>query len=148
YHARTNISAVRSFFHIIGLFAGGAIPLLVVRRYADAPATGYAYMGFGIGAVMSCVALVTGLLAPEPRHTDTRERPLSVRSFFDGLRGTLANPAFRILLGAFALVLLGAGINQMLVPYVFRYWLGRSPESVSSVVAIYLAATVASLPLW
>ena len=47
----------------------------------------------------------------------------------------------------FAAILLGGGLHQMIVPYAFRYWLAR-PQLVSTVIGIYLAASVVSLPLW
>ena len=147
YHERTQISAARAFFHVVGLFAGGVIPGLIIRRWADAPATGFAIMGFGIGAFMTIVALLTGALVRErplgPRDTAA----VSWRAFARGLLSTLRNRPFRIMIGTFALILLGGGLHQTLVPYAFRYWL-RRPELVTVVIAGYLAASVLSLPVW
>jgi GPH family glycoside/pentoside/hexuronide:cation symporter len=147
YHERTQISATRSFFHVLGLFAGGVIPGVVLARYAGSPATGYAVMGFGLGAFMTVVALVTGSLVPEPRRESAPSAHITWADFGGGLRSTLRNRPFRVMVGTFALILLGGAIHQTLVPYAFRYWLGR-PEMVGSVIGLYLAASVLSLPLW
>jgi len=147
YHERTQISASRSFFHVLGLFAGGVVPGLIVRRWADAPATGYARMGFGMGACMAVVALVTGLLTREIPPAAAERPALSWRAFFHGMAGTLENRPFRIMIATFGLILVAGGLNQTMVPYAFRYWLAR-PDAVNAVIAVYLAASVLSLPLW
>jgi GPH family glycoside/pentoside/hexuronide:cation symporter len=131
---------------VLGLFIGGVVPGIVIRRWADAPATGWAVMGFGMGAFMTFVALVTGLLTREPPAP--AERPsLSWRAFWSAMRGTLRNRPFRIMITTFALILLAGGLTQTMVPYAFRYWLER-PEAVNAVIGVYLAASVLSLPLW
>jgi glycoside/pentoside/hexuronide:cation symporter, GPH family len=147
YHERTQISASRSFFHVLGLFAGGVVPGLIVRRWADAPATGYARMGFGMGACMAVVALVTGLLTREIPPASGERPALSWRAFLHGMSGTLENRPFRVMITTFGLILVAGGLNQTMVPYAFRYWLDR-PDAVNAVIAVYLAASVLSLPLW
>jgi GPH family glycoside/pentoside/hexuronide:cation symporter len=149
YHERTQLSATRSFFHILGLFAGGVVPAVLVERAmkgGGAAADGYALAGMILGGVMVTVALVTGLslreLPPPPESGRIGWRP-----FVAGMRSTLANRPFRVMLGTFFLILLAGGINQMAMPYAFRYWLG-APDLIGSVVGIYLLASVASLPLW
>ena len=96
---------------------------------------------------MSAVALVTGALVPEPRRERSRPPRITWGGFIGGLRSTLQNRPFRIMVGTFGLILLGGAIHQTLVPYAFRYCLGR-PELVSWVIGAYLAASVLSLPLW
>ena len=147
YHERTQISASRSFFHVLGLVAGGVIPGIIIRRWADAPATGFAIMGFGMGAFMTLVALLTGLLTRELPPAAGARATLSWRAFFRGMTGTLRNRPFRIMLATFGLLLVAGGLNQTMVPYAFRYWLDR-PEAVNGVIAVYLAASVLSLPVW
>jgi GPH family glycoside/pentoside/hexuronide:cation symporter len=145
YHERTQLSATRSFFHIIGLFTGGVLPAVLVQR-ASTHAQGYALSGMVLGGVMVAVALLVGFSLRElPPPAD--EGRIGWRSFMDGMRGTLANRPFRVMLGTFFLILLAGGINQMAMPYAFRYWLGM-PNMVGSVVAVYLLVSVGSLPLW
>lgn len=147
YHERTQISASRSFFHVLGLFAGGVVPGVIVRRWADAPATGYAWMGIGMGACMTVVALLTGLLTREIPAASAERPALSWHAFIRGMSGTLENRPFRIMIATFGLILVAGGLNQTMVPYAFRYWLER-PDAVNAVIAVYLAASVLSLPLW
>jgi GPH family glycoside/pentoside/hexuronide:cation symporter len=146
YHERTQISASRSFFHVLGLLLGGVLPGFVIARYGDARATGYAVAGVGLGALMTVVALVTGALIREaPPGAGLKRRSLG--AFVDGLRTTLRNRPFRILISTFAFILLAGGLSQTLVPYAFSYWLGM-PNATSKVILVYLTASVASLPLW
>ncbi len=147
YHERTQLAAARGLFHVFGLFAGGVIPGLVIAQYADSPATGFIRLGLGMGAFMTAVALLTGLVVREPPVTETSGRSPSWGAFVHGLRTSLGNRPFRIMLGTFAVIMVGGGLNQTLVPYVMRYWLAR-PDVVGSVVAVYLTASLASLPLW
>jgi hypothetical protein len=54
---------------------------VIVRRWVDDPATGYAVVGFGMGAFMSAVALLTGLLIRElPPAARSAQRCPSGRS--------------------------------------------------------------------
>jgi len=146
YHERTQISASRSFFHVLGLFLGGVVPGVVLGRHADARATGYAVAGVGLAAFMTVVAFVTGSLI---RERASAEAPTgrSFGAFVAGLRITLRNRPFRILISTFAFILLAGGLSQTLVPYAFTYWLGM-PNATSKVIFVYLSASVLSLPLW
>jgi GPH family glycoside/pentoside/hexuronide:cation symporter len=147
YHERTQISAWRAFFHVLGLFAGGVIPGVVIASWADARPTGFAVMGFGTGAFMALVAVLTGSFAREmPPEAQEREQ-LSWRAFSGGMAATLRNPPFRVMIATFAMILIAGGLNQTMVPYAFTYWL-RRPTAVQGVIAVYLAASVLSLPLW
>jgi GPH family glycoside/pentoside/hexuronide:cation symporter len=147
YHERTQLQAARAFFHILGLFAGGVIPGLVIREFASNPPSGFAVMGFGIGAAMAVVALVTGAMTRELPPSSLPEPPHSWRAFRTDLTSTLRNRAFRVLIVTFALLLLGGGIQQTLVPYAFAHWL-RMPQMVTSVIFTYMLASVVSLPFW
>jgi GPH family glycoside/pentoside/hexuronide:cation symporter len=147
YHERTQLSAARAFFHVVGLFIGGVVPGAILRRWGSVPATGYAVMGFGMGASMTVVALVTGALTREIPPARGSRAPLSWSAFWRGMTSTLENRPFRIMIGTFALILLGGGLHQTLVPYAFRYWL-LMPERTNAVIGVYLAASVLSLPLW
>jgi GPH family glycoside/pentoside/hexuronide:cation symporter len=147
YHERTQVAATRAFFHAIGLMAGGIVPGIVLSRYATAPATGYAVMGFGIGAVMAVIALVTALGTREPRRATSEVADGSWRGLVQSLVSVGENGAFRTMIATFALILLAGGIHQTLVPYAFRYWL-QMPERTNAVIAIYLGAMIASIPIW
>jgi GPH family glycoside/pentoside/hexuronide:cation symporter len=147
YHERTELSAWRALFHVVGLMAGGVIPGMILAHGHETGAR-FAVMGFALGAFMAVVALLTGALTLErlPERHEPATSP-SWSAFFHGFRTTLANRPFRVMVTTFAVVLLAGGLHQTLVPYAFRYWLGR-PAQVNGVIAIYLAASVVSLPLW
>jgi GPH family glycoside/pentoside/hexuronide:cation symporter len=149
YHERTQLSATRAFFHVVGLFLGATAPFAILNWYGDDRATGYAVMGISIGVFMAAVAFVTGALVrerPLPASADRSER-MSWRAFASGLLTTLRNHPFRVMIATFAVLQIGGGIYQTMVPYAFQYWLGRR-ELVGQVLAIYMACFVASLPLW
>jgi GPH family glycoside/pentoside/hexuronide:cation symporter len=147
YHERTQVAAARAFFHMIGLFAGGVLPGVVLGYYAASPATGFAVMGFGLGATMTVIAVATALSTREPRHAVGPRDGGSWREFAGGMASVARHRPFRIMLATFALILVAGGVHQMLVPYAFRYWL-RMPEMVNAVIGVYLAATIVSIPLW
>jgi sugar (glycoside-pentoside-hexuronide) transporter len=147
YHERTQLAAFRALFHLIGLFVGVAVPAAVLARFAAEPARGFRTMGFTLGAGMVAVALITGTLLRERRVLAPPAQGASLRGFVDGFGATLRNPAFRVLIGTFAFILLGGGMYQTLVPYAFRYWL-RKPEMVTLAPLVFLASSVCSLPIW
>jgi len=147
YHERTQLAASRALFHLLGLTLGAAVPGLLLARSASAPSSGFHAIGIGLGVVMTIVALLTGVLIRERPLAAARAHPMSWRTFFDGTCSTFANASFRVLIATVACVLLCGGLNQTLVPYAFVYWLGR-PQLVSTAPALYLVASIMSLPFW
>ncbi len=147
YHERTQLAASRALFHLLGLMLGVVVPGILLRRYASAPSSAFHAIGIGLGIVMTIVAVLTGLLIRERPLAAAPVHPASWRTFFGGIRSTFANPPFRVLIATVACVLLCGGLNQTLVPYAFVYWLGR-PQLVSTAPALYLVASIVSLPFW
>jgi sugar (glycoside-pentoside-hexuronide) transporter len=148
YHERTQLSATRALFHVIGLFLGATVPFAILARHAGDRAGGYAVMGIAVGAFMAIVALITGTVVRERPAvaTDPAERPSS-RAFAGGLVATLRNHPFRVMLLTFGVLQIGGGIHQSMVPYAFQYWLGRQ-DIIGQVLALYMGCFVLSLPLW
>jgi glycoside/pentoside/hexuronide:cation symporter, GPH family len=149
YHERTQLSAARSFFHVIGLFLGGAMPFVMLGLYPDDKARGYATMGIVVGAFMTVVALITGFGVRERIRCDVEpssDGP-SFRAFLGGLGATMQNRAFRIMVITFGVIQIGGGIHQTLVPYAFQYWLGRQ-DLVGAVITVYMGSFLLSIPLW
>jgi sugar (glycoside-pentoside-hexuronide) transporter len=147
YHERTQLVAARGFFHLLGLILGVAVPGLILGWYAHGSPTGYRVMGIALGAAMVFVAGVTALCLRERPRAAAPSEDVSWDAFVSGLRSTLRNPAFRVLIVTFGFILLGAGLYQTLLPYAFRYWL-QQPELVTSIPLIYILASVVSLPVW
>jgi GPH family glycoside/pentoside/hexuronide:cation symporter len=149
YHERTQLSATRAFFHVVGLFLGATAPFAILGMFGDDRARGYAVMGAVVGAFMTIVALITGALVrerPLPPGAQLAERP-SWRAFASGLLATLRNRPFRVMLATFAVLQIGGGIYQTMVPYAFQYWLGRQ-DLIGQVLAVYMGCFIVSLPLW
>ena len=127
YHERTELSAWRAFFHVIGLFVGGVVPGLVVGC-TRATRTGYAMMGIRSARHDD--------RRPDHRRSDVRRaprrpamsRPWAWRAFVrrSSARRSATGPSASWSPPS-RVILIGGGMHQMLVPYVFRYWLGR-PE--------------------
>lgn len=146
YHERTQVSAMRSAFHVVGLLAGALIPGVVLEAYGADRTRGHLVMGLAIGGAMAGVGLVTGLLVRE-RATHAAPLPRDAHGLVRGIARTLRNRPFRVLLVTFALLQIGGGCYQTVLPYAFRYWL-HMPDRVGTVLAVYLLSSVASLPLW
>ncbi len=149
YHERTQLSAARSFFHVIGLFLGGAMPFVMLGLFPEDKARGYATMGIVVGVFMTVVALITGLGVRERIRPDVEQSTdgPSFRAFFGGLGATMQNRAFRIMVITFGVIQIGGGIHQTLVPYAFQYWLGRQ-DLVGAVITVYMGSFLLSIPLW
>jgi GPH family glycoside/pentoside/hexuronide:cation symporter len=147
YHERTQLAAARGAFHLLGLILGVAVPGIIIGWHGHDSPTGYRVMGITLGAGMVLVACVTALGLRERRPSAAPPEDVSWHAFVGGLRSTLRNPSFRILVLSFGFILLGAGLYQTLLPYAFRYWL-RHPELIGSVPLVYIIASVVSLPIW
>ncbi len=147
YHERTQLAAARALFHLLGLMAGVTLPAAILARFPGAHAEGYRVVGVTLGLAMIVVALVTGSLLRERRSAPESAGEGGFRDFVDTLAGTLRNPSFRVLITTFGFILLGGGLYQTLVPYAITYWLGR-PAAVGGILAVYMGASVCSLPIW
>ena len=141
---RTRIVAFRLMFQYLGAVAGGFMPLLALR-WGD-PREGYGRVAALFGAVAAAAILLA--------FFGTRERAAapaskaSFRNFWTGVRGSLTNRPFRILLLTFVVMSIGGGVNMAVGIYALIYWLGFSQSEVGLLFPTILASAALALPAW
>ncbi|MGH7899530.1 MAG: MFS transporter, partial [Candidatus Binatia bacterium] len=133
--------------------AGGVSPTLAAEAGAPDAAVSREWMrgAFAIAAALLAVVIassgiVTFLGCRELPIERATER-LSFRDFIADLRGTFGNGPFRVVLATFAVMTFGGAVNQPLLIYVVRDWLGVHAD-LPAVMTAYLLASMASLVFW
>jgi GPH family glycoside/pentoside/hexuronide:cation symporter len=143
---RTRIVAIRTFFQYAGAIVGGFLPLFAAGLGGGDPRAGYSISAGIVGAAAAVAILIAFFGTADPPVTE--RRGASVSDFGRGVRKSLTNRPFRILLGTFVVMSLGAGVNGAVAVYALIYWLGFTQAEVGIVIPVYLGAATLSLPFW
>ncbi len=141
---RTQIVAIRTLFQYIGAVAGGFMPLLAVS-YGD-PRQGYGWVAAAFGLIAGSAILLAFFGTREREVPEARQA--SFGDFWAGVRGSLSNRPFRILLLTFVVMSVGGGVNASVSVYALIYWLGFSQGEVGILIPAYLGAATLALPFW
>jgi sugar (glycoside-pentoside-hexuronide) transporter len=142
---RTRIVAVRTFFAYIGGILGAA--MLGLAPLLGAGRTGWGRVALGYGLAASAFMLVAFFGTRERPRPPSAQGP-SLADFIAGLRSSLSNRPFRVLVATFLVMSAGAGINGATTIYALLYWLELPPDEAGRVVTIFVAAAAVVLPLW
>ena len=141
YHERTRVFAGQRIFFVLGMMAS----FVGVQFLRDAAEPRSTAVLFAIGSAVGVAALL--LLAPVfvPERRENVGRGAS--SPYAAFRDVLRNPHARILLGAWLIDGIGAGVLGVLAPFVAEYVLKR-PDLMAALPAVFLTSAIVSLPLW
>ena len=145
YDERTSLNSYRFAFSIgSGLGAAVTHPLIVnAFKPAGGVALGYA-MSALIWASVSAVAFFFAFWGTYERHTAEKEAQLP---FWEGLRITFGNRAFRYVTGIYLLSWLVVQTVSTLVIYYLTYWL-RQPGLISIVILAVQGSALTWLFIW
>ena len=141
---RTQIVAIRIAFQFIGSFVGGFMPILALRF--GGARQGYGHVAGVFGAV-AAAAILLAFFGARERTVKVESKP-SFGNFWKGLRGSLSNRPFRILLISFVAMSVGAGVSQSVLVYALIYWLKFKQSDVGLLIPAVLAAATLSLIFW
>ncbi len=145
YADRARVVATRAVFHNIGLLLGGGGFLGLAATFGGGHA-GHAAAGAVFAGIMIAAAL-GAFFGTKEGATAPPAEAASLRALLTDLRSTLRLHSFRVLLGAFCLLLVGASINQAFSVYVFRDAFGAADRQ-GAVIGAYLLAATLSFPFW
>ena len=145
YDERTSLNSYRFAFSIgSGLGAAVTHPLIVnAFKPAGGEAFGYA-MSALIWASVSAVAFFFAFWGTYERHTTEKEAQLP---FWEGLKITFGNRAFRYVTGIYLLSWLVVQTVSTLVIYYLTYWL-RQPGLISIVILAVQGSALIWLFIW
>jgi GPH family glycoside/pentoside/hexuronide:cation symporter len=142
YHERTRLFAGRQGFYIAGTAVGMLAPAAFAGAFGDKLA-GYSVMGVvfgGLGVVLVLIAF--GRVRERPQASMHETFP-----FLEGLRFTLRNRAFVVLLSVYLFSLVGASFIAPLSLYIAKYVI-KAEWVMRYVMLAYLAGSLLSIPLW
>ena len=142
YHERTNLNGYRFGFAIVGTLAGATAVQPLLALFPGNPRQGFAAVGLVFGLLVSATSLLTGI--------SVREKPLAAESRPTSLVASwkivLGNRPFRIVLGAYALHLLGITFLSGALVYLFEYVLGAR-ESSNLAMGLLLVVAMGFIPV-
>lgn len=142
YHERTRVFGVRQGFYVAGTGLGMLAPGFFASATGDKQA-GYSLMGAIFGGLMVVMIGITFLRIRE------RTAPSELHSFpfFEGLRITFRNRAFRVLLFVYLFSVVGGSFIAPLSLFMAKYVI-REEWVMKYVMLAYLAGSLGSIPLW
>ncbi len=145
YHERTRLFGWREGFVIAGTLIAAIVPSLLEDRLGSSRA---AFASFGSVTAILLVALYWNLVRVVPERAEYQTRPAN--PLVPGIRRSLFNPVFRIVLLAQCVHAITAGIPPVMTPYFLKYVI--EPDNFSLWFAIYMAAyfgaAFLTLPFW
>ena len=142
YNERMNLNGYRFGFAIVGTLLGATAVQPVLDLFPGNPRGGFTAVGLVFGLLVACSSLITGLAVRE-RPLATEARPSSlVKSW----RQVLGNRPYRIVLGTYALHLLGITFLSGTMVYLFEYVLGAR-GSANLAMGLLLVVAMVFIPI-
>jgi len=142
YHERTRIFGFRQAFMLVGTAVGMLAPFAFTQLLGD-KAAGYSLMALIFGGVSTALICIT--------FVRVRERSLQTHgegfSFFVGLRATLSNNAFVVLLLVYLTSYVGGSFIAPLSIFMAKYVI-KEEWAMQPVMLAYLLGSMLSIPIW
>ncbi|HHM8127193.1 TPA: MFS transporter [Pseudomonas aeruginosa] len=143
YHDRTSLNSYRTMYSMIGCLLAGAGAPMIVQHFGGGK-TGYAMMGIVLGATMAVATFITFITAREPARTSVINPPTLRQAW----ACVSVNRPYLILLSAYFLHIVGAGIAGASLAYFVTYILQRDTDFLSLLFLLYFGMSVLSIPLY
>lgn len=142
YHERTSLNGYRFGCAVFGTIIGAAAVQPMVNSFSTAR-TGFSMMGLILGSIVALTALLT--------FFGTRERAgsqgdLPKAGFFNTYKAVFTNPPYLILLGAYALHLMGITFLQNILIYYTKY-VYNDPELTTKAMLFLLVVAMLFIPV-
>lgn len=125
------------------LVSGAAAPQLI--ELGGGGRAGYQVMAMGLAVVMMASLLGTFF---GTRKAPARPRLDQTPPFREQLRAALEVRPFRVLIGGYALQLIGVGVILATVPYFVRYLLHGNDGTVTIMFVALVGPAFATMPIW
>ncbi|PTT14550.1 MFS transporter [Pseudomonas sp. HMWF011] len=143
YHDRTSLNSYRTMYSMVGCLLAGAGAPLIVEHFGGGK-DGYAAMGIAMGAVMAVATMITFVTAREPARKNTTTPP-SFRQIWTSIS---SNRPFLLLLSAYFLHIVGAGVTGAALAYFVAYILQRDTDFLALLFLLSFGTSVLVIPLY
>ena len=142
-HERTRVQIWRSYFGLFATFTMGRFYWFCQRPIFGDPATGARWLSVLVGAAIVATGIVPGLLLKERYYRVAERAPRE--PLWRGVRATLRNRPFRLLLALATAVSLGAMSADALSFYVLTYHVfGGDTASAAKLAGIAASVSIAA----
>ena len=141
---RNRVFMWRQIMRTIGMLGAFSLGTLIVAR-PESGREGAFWLALGVG-VLSAIGLAWGVAALPPERPDFIER--GGRRPFAAIADVARNRYARLLLIVFFVESMGTGAIGVLVPFVIRYVMELPVSFIPAMLACYVVATFAGVPVW
>ncbi|NVB38715.1 MFS transporter [Pseudenhygromyxa sp. WMMC2535] len=145
YDEVTSLMGWRIALLTVGVLLSGALaPQLVAL--GGGGRSGYASMSWALAGMIFAAMFLTFVgtrRAPSRPRLEQDAQPL-----LEQIRGALAVRPFRVLLGGYAMQLVGVGVVLACVPYFARYTLGGDDDTLTFMFVTLVGPAVLVMPVW
>ena len=142
YDERTRLFAVRQVFYVLGTVAGMLIPVYLAKKFGSR-LEGYSLFALYSGGMVVLILAVAFWRLKE--RTDVQHA--ESYPFFEGLKITLKNKAFIILVTTYLASVVGGSFLAPLTIYMAKYVI-KETWAVQWVVLCYMGGSLVSIPFW
>jgi Na+/melibiose symporter-like transporter len=143
YHDSTSLNSYRATYSMLGCVLAGAGAPLIVEQFGGGRA-GYLAMGISMGAIMAASVLTTFFASREPvRRTEAVK--LTRAQTCEALAN---NRPYLLLLVAYFMHIVGAGVVGATLAYFVTYVLHRSADFLSLLFFLSFGASVVAIPMF
>ncbi len=142
----------------LGLLLGLSLPALVALFNEEATAesglSGFLLNRSGVGVVLGVLTACVGWLSVAAvwrRLTRPSNEPVKMKervSLWEGLKGAMRLPAFRLLLLGFGAISVGRALNASLALIFYKVSLGFEEIQVSAMLLTLAVSIMVAAPLW
>ena len=145
HHERTRIFGWREGFVIVGTLLAAMAPAVLEKVLGSTRAS---FAAFSIAAAVLLVVLYWNLVRVVPERSDYLARPAN--PLVPGIRRSLRNPVFRVVLAAHTVHAITAGIPPIMTPFFLKYVIrpDNFPLWLAAFLGAYFSMAFVTLPLW
>lgn len=143
YDERNVLFGVRQILYVLGTITGMMLPVYIVSRMGGDRHAGYSTYALYTGALITVILVLAFARLQEREdivHTETFP-------FFEGMKTTLKNRAFVIVVMTYLISLIGASFIAPLAMYMAKYVI-KAEWAVQYVVLAYMVGSILAIPFW
>ncbi len=143
YDERNILFGVRQILSVLGTIAGMMLPVYLISRMGGDKHSGYSVYSLYTGAL---IALILVFAFAKLHERDDIEHA-EIFPFFEGMKITLKNRAYLIVVATYLISLIGASFIAPLALYMAKYVI-KAEWAVQYVVLAYMVGSMLAIPFW
>ncbi len=143
YDERNVLFGVRQILSVLGTIAGMMLPVFLVSRMGGDKHEGYSTYALYTGALIAVILIFAFARLHERQDIEHAE----TFPFLEGMKVTLKNRAYVIVVVSYLISLIGASFIAPLAMYMAKYVI-KAEWAVQWVVLAYMVGSIVAIPVW